>query len=287
MYPSLVDPLTLLLDNTIPNDHADTSQEVWLPETLRDLYGGYPRLGHGEIIANFVASLDGSVTLDASSGTGASAISQAAPGDRFTMAILRSISDCMLIGATTFMDYTTNFLEAGSPFPSLGDEFLKVREHLGLPPTHRLAVATASGRLELDHPLITGAKEPLLVLTSAAGAARLNPCKELEVVAVSEGPPTAQQLVAAMEARWHPRIILTEGGPSLFSQMVREGQITSLFLTIAPVLAGRGSEQRYLVDGELSTPGNVTRGKLETLRQWQDLLLAQYRLLPGKAWSAT
>ena len=85
------------------------------------------------------------------------------------------------------------------------------------------------------------------------------------------GPPA---IVAALRARGHRRI-LSEAGPHLFASLVAAGLVDELFLTVSPLLLGRGPEPRLgLVAGDPPAPPAL---RLEGLRRDATHLFLRYR----------
>lgn len=75
--------------------------------------------------------------------------------------------------------------------------------------------------------------------------------------------------------------MLTEGGPRLLGQLARDGLLDELFLTVAPVLAGRaGTRRPGLVDGLELLPGRRNPARLLGVRQSGSFLFLRYRLRP-------
>jgi len=80
-----------------------------------------------------------------------------------------------------------------------------------------------------------------VIATTAGGARRLGgriPAASC-VLVIGEGAALRPaDLITAIRARGHASV-LTEGGPRLLGQLVRDGLLDELFLTVSPVLAGR------------------------------------------------
>jgi riboflavin biosynthesis pyrimidine reductase len=53
------------------------------------------------------------------------------------------------------------------------------------------------------------------------------------------------------------RSLLSEGGPTLFNGLLREGLVDELFLTIAPLLAGGGTEPALTTGRPLPKPATL------------------------------
>src|SRR5712691_7197541 len=127
-----------------------------LPADLHHVYG---RLGFPTpvIYSNFVASLDGVVTLGSKPSAG-SIISGKYPADRFLMGLLRACADAVLIGAGTLRATPGHLWTPAHVYPDLASEFVTLRQTLGLSLEPRLVLLTATGDLDMKHPaLVRGA----------------------------------------------------------------------------------------------------------------------------------
>ena len=73
--------------------------------------------------------------------------------------------------------------------------------------------------------------------------------------------------------------MLTEGGPRLLGQLVADGLLDELFLTVFPVLAGRADTSRPgLVAARELLPGRTELAELLSVRQRGSYLFLRYRL---------
>ncbi|HUY07856.1 MAG TPA: dihydrofolate reductase family protein [Candidatus Dormibacteraeota bacterium] len=219
--------------------------EYELPSELGNLYGGPFGLPSPILYSNFVSSLDGVAVVGPSSGSKLSGNSQA---DRFVMGLLRACSQAILIGSGTLEGSPGHVWTADHVFPPLRERYRELRRRLGLPERPVLVIATGSGRVDLDHP---GLAQPALLLTSDQGRQRLAGASHHQVVALGPNPELdPRQIVEAIRQAGH-QVILTEGGPRLHGQLLGAGQVGQLFLTVAPLLAGRTKEDRRpgFVDG--------------------------------------
>lgn len=229
-----------------------------LPGELACRYGGTLGFARPRLYANFISTVDGVVAMPAEPGWSSSMIGGASGSDRFVMALLRACAGGLLVGSSTFLGSSARRWTAEAFCPSYAAAFAALRRELGLSASPELAILTASGRLDPTHPAL---EEGALVLTTHAGLARLRhglPSAS-EAIAVGEGPGLdVRSAVAALRARGHD-LILTEGGPSVFSSLVEAGLVDELFLTVSPLLAGRADGTRLgLVEGvELAPAGPV------------------------------
>ena len=108
-----------------------------------------------------------------------------------------------------------------------------------------------------------------------------------EVVAVNDGDRVDPAgAVAALRARGH-ELVLSEGGPTLFTSLVAAGVVDELFLTVSPLLAGRSGARRLsLADGAELLPGVRVAGDLLSIRRHESHLFLRYALTSRRA-SAT
>jgi riboflavin biosynthesis pyrimidine reductase len=144
---------------------------------------------------------------------------------------------------------------------------------------------SASGDVDLAAPVFRSSDVEAILLTSVAGAERLasGDTRGVRIVAVGERTSTMRQAIDALVAETGARSILAEVGPTLFGKMVAERVIDELFLTVAPVLAGRSAERPGLglVDGTAFSPADAPRGELVSARRSNDLLLVRYAFARG------
>src|SRR3979409_2481530 len=139
-----------------------------LPVDLQHLYG---RLGFPTpvLYSNFVASVDGVVTLGSTPSAGAG-IRGKEGADRCLMGLLRACADAVVIGAGTMRATPGHLWTPGHVYPALATEFTALRSSLGRSPEPALVLLTASGKIDFSHPaLVRGAT----VVTTAAGAEKI------------------------------------------------------------------------------------------------------------------
>jgi riboflavin biosynthesis pyrimidine reductase len=244
-----------------------------LPAPLAAMYGGDFGLARPVVSANFVASVDGVVSLPTGGESGAVVSGNSEP-DRFVMGLLRAVADAVWIGAGTFRAGAGDLWLPETAFPAAGEHFAKLRAQLGLRPRPLLVVMTASGEIDLEQP---GLRESLL-LTSPQGEAHLR----------GRLPPGARMAVASPERAtcrsWLDllrdqglQVILCEGGPTLVGQLLDQDVVDELFLTTSPRLFGRQSD-----DGRKSLAAGVDLGgrpmDLLSVRRHESHLFLRYGL---------
>ncbi len=217
-----------------------------LPRGLEERYGGPLRFPaeRTHVLANFVSTLDGVVSFGLPGKAHAGLISAGHPADRFVLALLRAAADAVIVGAGTLRQERESVWTPESVFPAAAIEFAALRAALRKPERPLTVFATASGDLDLSLPALA-AGSPVLLLTSEAGARRLAGAPaHLRVRALSAG--TAEEMVRISAQESGGRLILTEGGPTILGQFLRERVLDELFLTIAPRIAGRSENERRL-----------------------------------------
>jgi riboflavin biosynthesis pyrimidine reductase len=233
-------PLELLFE------HSDLPR-FELPSELIASYGGTLGFESPCVYANFVASLDGVVALpgDAESGQ---IISGKNPADRFVMGLLRSCADAVLVGAGTFRKSPGHLWLPDRIYPAASVFFAEARRRLGLAAKPQFVLVSASGDIDVAEAALQGA----LIVTTRAGENRLRG-RVPEATRVVVLDPDRVHLPAVLDllrAEGKPRV-LTEGGPTLFSELVAAKSLNQLFVTSSPALFGRfaGDGRKSLADG--------------------------------------
>jgi len=246
-----------------------------LPVDLHHVYG---RLGFATpaLYSNFVSSLDGVVTLGSKPSAG-SIISGKYPADRFLMGLLRACADAVIIGAGTLRATPGHLWTPAHVYPDLATEFISLRSALGRATEPQLVVITAKGDVDASHPaIVRGA----LVMTTDDGAKLVERTlpSTCEVIAMGRGATIdLREALAALRAR-ELEVLLTEGGPHLMGQLIDAGLMEDVFLTISPVVAGRGAEKRLgMVEGVELLPKLGAWSALLSARRHGDYLFLRYR----------
>lgn len=258
-----------------------------LPPTLRDSYGSdlwIPlRTDRPTVIANFVSTIDGVVSFNTPGAAGGGEISGFFKPDRFVMGLLRSVSDAVLIGAGTLRAAPTHTWSPAHVFPPTATDFQALREQLRLSAQPTTFVVTASGDVDLSHPGLANTAVPVTIVTTDKGQAALRRqapvASHVDVASTDSDRVDPSSLIEILRDRGM-NLVLTEGGPHLFGQLVGAHVIDELFLTIAPQMAGRSSETRRLslVEGAAFARGEAPWSQLVDLRKSGSHLFARYRL---------
>ena len=215
-----------------------------LPQELAALYPGSLGFPEDCLYANFVETIDGVVALP---GIPASnrVIADASDADLFVMALLRACADAIVIGSHTLLASPKNRWTADAAYPNAAAGLTELRRALGLTDPPDVVVLTRKRDLE-----------------SAALGERL-------LVRDNVG-----EAIAELRERGRRRI-LCEGGPTLFGSVLAAGLVDELFLTVSPLLAGRGLS---LVEGVELLPDLRVAGTLAGVRRHGAHLFLRYAL---------
>jgi riboflavin biosynthesis pyrimidine reductase len=235
-------PLELLYERDWPETAA-----IALPRALRASYGGLLRLPRACVFANFVASLDGIVALPGDTESG-QIISGRNPADRFVMGLLRAHADAVLLGAGTFRKSAGHLWSAPRIYPAAAAEFNELRQTLGLAPTPMLVLVSGSGEIDVGQPALQGAW--VFTTKRGEGALRGKLPASARLSVLDSTRIHLGDVLASLRGAGFLRV-LTEGGPSLFAELVKQRLLDELFMTSSPALFGRfpNDERKSLCDG--------------------------------------
>ena len=189
------------------------------------------------VVAAMIGAADGRATVDGGAG------GLGSPADRSVLRELRTAADALLVGAATLIaeGYAT----------LLDPPQQEVRLARGLPREPVLATISRSPDPRLfDVPLFAEAGQRILVCTESRAA--LPGCAaDVEALRMAEGTLTAAACLRHLRAGG-ARVVVSEGGPTLLRELLAEGLVDDLVLTIAPALvAGEG---RSVVNGPVFDP---------------------------------
>jgi riboflavin biosynthesis pyrimidine reductase len=181
--------------------------------------------------ANMVSSADGAAHLNGASAP------LSCDTDRRLFALLRALSDVIIVGASTVR--TEHYKPA-----RIGETWRHLRE--GRTPTPPIAVVTARLDLDPDGALVTAAPAyaRTIVVTTAQAPAdrRAELARHAEVIVAGEETVDLKAAVSALAERGLRRM-LAEGGPHLLAHLVEAGLMDELCLTIGPLMTGPGASR--------------------------------------------
>ncbi|MFD2094215.1 dihydrofolate reductase family protein [Blastococcus deserti] len=231
------------------------------PAELDDaaLVEAYRLPGGRSLRVNFVASLDGAITVDGvSEGLGS-------PGDRRIFRVLRALSDAVLVGHGTAAAEGYRPITADS---AVG----RLRASLGRPPTAPVVVVSHRASLDPRTLLVTGAVSPTVLVTcEAADPVRRQALAAAGVAVLVCGGETVDLPLACdrLADRGHEQL-LCEGGPQLLRAALTAGLVDELDLSISPALVG--GEARLL---DAALPG-VQRLRMSQVLEEDGVLFTRY-----------
>ncbi|MDX6454341.1 MAG: hypothetical protein QOD48_448 [Gaiellaceae bacterium] len=244
-----------------------------LPEELLERYGGGLGFDGPCVYANFVKTLDGVVAIPGLEQSNA-LVADSSDDDKFLMGLLRALADVVLIGSGTLLASPKGRWRPEGVYPDAKAAFAELRVRLGKPERPAVAVLTTGASLDVGHPVLTyGA----VVLTTVRGAAKLEGAVP-DLVAVNDGDwVDVRAAVDVLHGRGHS-LVLAEAGPTTFGELLAQGLVDELFLTLSPVLAGRLASGRRLglVEGVELLPATRIAPRLLSLRKSGDHLFTRY-----------
>jgi riboflavin biosynthesis pyrimidine reductase len=258
-----------------------------LPASLHDAYGSditIPlRTDRPTVIANFVSTIDGVVSFKIPGEAGGGEVSGFFEPDRFVMGLLRSLADAIVIGAGTLRDTRKHVWSPSHVHPPSADAYRLVREQLGLTVEPTTVVVTSNGGIDLTQRGLADPNVPVIVVTTNHGQVALEAqapfAPNVDVVTVGAADHVeSAALIEILRARGF-QLVLTEGGPHLFGQLMGAHLIDELFLTLAPQIAGRSDEapRLGLVEGTAFAVADAPWSQLVDLRRSGSNLFARYR----------
>jgi riboflavin biosynthesis pyrimidine reductase len=256
-----------------------------LPPELATLYGHFSlpiRAGKPYIIANFVSTLDGVVTLNVPGHNSSGDISGFNQQDHMLMGLLRAISDAIIVGAGTLRVARNHRWTASYIYPPLADAYQLLRSNLGKSELPLNVFVTELGNIDLGLPVFQLAEVPVLIVTTKQGHDRIHaqgipPSVQIATVERS-GPLSARAILKEVTRVRRCDVILTEGGPRLFGDFLSEMCLDELFLTLAPQIAGRDGhiERGGIVARKIFAPDHPLWGKLISIKRGGSHLFLRY-----------
>ena len=228
----------VLFDRAEPSPFAD---EALAP------YGDFgfpPKPGDRPwIYVNFVQSLDGITSLLGKRASGAE-ISQSR-ADRWLMDLLRAHADGLIMGMNTLREEQRNRgpESRGIVFQVVEPELLRLREKLGKGRQRNIFVTRA---VDLDLSRLRafdGDLVDVMIVTSPAGAARLDARKthpHVAIIAAGDGEHlNLSAAVRELRQTFGVKYLLCEGGPTLYGRLARADLVDEKFVTVAPFEVGQ------------------------------------------------
>jgi len=194
------------------------------------------------------------------------------------MGLLRACASAVLVGSGTMLASPQGTWRPERVYPAAAEAFAELRRRLGLAERPTVACVTSGRSFDPAHPVLA---ESAIVLTTEAAAPGLRGRVPAAAEVVAAGDGDSVDLALALERlreRGHA-LILSEGGPTLFGALLAAGLADELFLTVSPLFAGRAGHTRpALVEGVELLPAIVRRGRVLSVRRYDDHLFLRYAL---------
>lgn len=194
-----------------------------------DLYRDAVRAPWGDrpwVLANFVAGVDGAISIDGRVGALSS------PTDKIVFRLLRSLADVILVGAGTF--------RAERYGPSrLAEQLRAERERRGKPPHPPFAIVSGSLDLDLDASVFANGEARTMVVTTAASdpGARERLASVADIIIAGESRLDPAVALRALRDRGH-EVVVCEGGGVLNAELLAAGLLDELCLTLSAKVGG-------------------------------------------------
>jgi riboflavin biosynthesis pyrimidine reductase len=268
-----------------------------LPDELRILYGGdlrFPALSSARpyVVGNFVSTLDGAISFEIPGQSGGGTISGSDEADSFIMGLLRASVDAVVVAAGTVREVSpTHLWIAESIYPKTKDLYADYRRAALQKAGHPLLViVSGSGRLDLDRAIFHTPGARVLIVTTESGKRQLastgvKALDSTEVAALEDtgGLIDPSAILAFLRDEFGVRIVLHEGGATLFGHFMAHGLVDEVFLTLAPQIAGRatGRPRPAMVAGVEFLPETAPWFNLVSAKQRGGHLYLRYRVKSG------
>lgn len=266
---------------------ATVGANLPLPPELASRYGSLqfpPHTGRPYVFANFVSTLDGVVALNTPGHTSGGDISGFNAQDKMVMALLRSVADAVVVGASTLRVEPRHIWTASHIRTPFTAAYQQLHASLGKSGPPLNVFVTASGAIDLHLRVFQSGEVPVLIVTTSQGAENLHeqpvPLSVQIAVAPEQSNHTisAQAIIAAVNSQRPDGMILVEGGPILMGNFFEEHLLDELFLTLSPQLAGRNetTERPGLISGTLLAPEHALWGTLVGVKRGESHLFLRY-----------
>jgi riboflavin biosynthesis pyrimidine reductase len=230
-----------------------SEDEFPLPPEIKTKYGpfGFPENTKADrpyVTSNLVMALDGKASFRELKGCAGGNVVSMSADDRWLMDFYRAHHDAQLIGASTLRE------ELGADGKSLDygidDEELRAyRQNILKLGLQKVIVLTGSGNLDVNAPIFSSARVEPWIITSSEGEKNIRGQLKTDgrnggVKIISVGDSGRIDVAAAVQLlrRKHGiGTLLCEGGPNLYSELLKKQFIDEDFRTIAFQVLGKST----------------------------------------------
>lgn len=178
-------------------------------------------------VVNFIASADGRASFHGRSGP------LGDEGDRRVFHGLREHSDAVLAGLGTLRTERYGRMLRRP-------ERRQRRRERGLPPEPLGCIITRTGALPEDLPLLDCGEARVVVIAGHEPGGLTGRAAEIDLHILPPPELTLENSLKLLRREHDVRLLLCEGGPTLFGALLAEALADELFLTVAPQLVGGG-----------------------------------------------
>jgi riboflavin biosynthesis pyrimidine reductase len=152
-----------------------------------------------------------------------------------------------------------------------------LRKTLGRKPEPRLVLLTATGDLDVSHSAVAEGAT-VLTIPDVAKSLRARLPRSCDVIESGDKEVDLTRAIEELRSRGM-NVLLTEGGPHLMGELVKQDLLDEAFLTISPVVAGRNGDDRFgMVAGAEFLPSSGVWVELMSSRRHGDYMFLRYGL---------
>lgn len=217
----------------IPQPAAGEITQLLGRLNLRDLAGD----NRPYAIVNFISSADGRAAFRGHSGP------LGDEADRELFHGLRELAEAVFVGTGTLRAERYRRLVRDP-------DRRRRRLEAGLTPEPLMCVVTRTGDVPVDIPMFAE-PEMRIVVFSPIDTDFSNCSAQIERIRLDPGELTLTTVFRWLRDDFGIRLLLCEGGPTVFSSLLTERLVDELFLTLAPKLVGGGTSPTISTGMEL------------------------------------
>jgi riboflavin biosynthesis pyrimidine reductase len=204
------------------------------------------------------------------------------------MGLLRASADAIVVGAGTLRNLSAKSLWTPEyVYPDAKHLYAEYRVASQQKTEYPLLViVSGSGQLELERAIFRTPAMRTVVITTSPGRDELtrrgatNPGSvEIHALDSSNGSIAPQAILELLKSQFGVKILLHEGGPTLFGQFLAAEAVDELFLTLSPQIAGRNGDATRpgILQGVEFVPDSAPWFQMVSAKQSAAYLYLRYR----------
>ena len=232
-------------------EHFTDDTVIPLPSELERVWGGSfrivaPQKDRTRVLANFVKTTDGRISYAEVGRAEGRHISESNLHDRFTMALVRTISGATFTGANTLRAESSHLWTPEYICSEYADAFKELRTSLHLPNVYTTIFLTRSGSIVSEAKVYKQpqSKSRVIIITTPEGATQVDPkVREYAQVEVMTSAHFEKEMLSLLLTRYGITTALCEG-PAVFGSLLAKKLVDELFLTVSPKLIGGNKGKR-------------------------------------------